>query len=290
MKRFPKHPLVLVIAAATSVQIHAQVLTGNLTNGLIGLYKFDSSLSDSSSQGNNLTDTTSAFSQGWASYGTDRLGALNSALSITYAYTQLTSQSSLGLSGNQNVSLGLWIKPEQPVEGIWLAGFGSLSTPMGAFAFSLKDVAATGVRLFNYSPSGTGGFNSAQTVSSGSVGPLAGWNHIMAVYSGDASNVSLYLNGQLLPSSFGSSPPSADTLNLSDSPLYVGVQPGQDISGNMKGMVDELVVYNRALSSNEVTQVYLVQSVPEPSTYVLVLLGGAIFAFTLMRRKTRFPH
>jgi hypothetical protein len=276
----------LALLASSMTLSWAQILSGSLTNGLIAHYKFDSNLIDSSSQGNALIDSSAAFSNGWASYGTDRFGATYAALDLTYAYTQLASERAVGLSGNVPVTLSAWIKPSTNTEGIWISGFGSLSNAMSAFALSLKNNTANGMRLFNYNPTGTGGVVSDQIVSSDLPTPLTGWNHVASVYSGSASNISLFLNGQLLASMSIRSASFSDQLSLSNTPIHVGVQPGQDISGNMKGMMDDVMIYNRALSTNEVSQLYASQSVPEPSTYALLFLGGAASLWVFKRRKS----
>jgi hypothetical protein len=55
-------------------------------------------------------------------------------------------------------------------------------------------------------------------------------------------------------------------------------------SPTIVGSIDDLQFYNTALTSQQVSQLYGMQSVPEPSTYALFGLG-AIGMLMMMRRK-----
>jgi hypothetical protein len=235
-----------------------------LTNGLVAFYKFDSKIVDSSSQENNLEDPQGSFDTGELSFGADRFGIPASALHISNAYVQLRSLSNIGITGNQDVTISVWIKPLSDMEGIWIAGFGSLDSPMGAFAMSMKETypaprAPAGMSVFNYLPAGQGG-----AVADGIRGDfgfvLSSWHHLVAVYSGILNSISIYLDGQLLSTSNYVSSQNSNTLKITSTPLFVGVQPDQDIAGNMKGALDDLAIYSRALSSSEVVDLYQAQS------------------------------
>jgi hypothetical protein len=73
-------------------------------------------------------------------------------------------------------------------------------------------------------------------------------------------------------------------LNISDSPLFVNGDFQGEYGYGINGTISDLRIYNRALSSNEVSQLYALQSVPEPSTYALFGIG-AVGMLLVMRRK-----
>ncbi len=58
------------------------------------------------------------------------------------------------------------------------------------------------------------------------------------------------------------------------------------ISGRNDVSMDDVRFYDRPLSSEEITQLYYAESVPEPSTYALLLLSGAASLWALKRRKS----
>ena len=49
--------------------------------------------------------------------------------------------------------------------------------------------------------------------------------------------------------------------------------------------MDDVRIYNRALSASDVGELYLRETIPEPST--LMLLGLALGSLGLIRRRTR---
>ena len=265
-------------------------LSGSLTNGLVVHYEFSSNLSDSTQQVNHLTDPFGAFTSGYTSYGTDRFGGLSSMLNMLYSDVRLVSGNTVGITGNQPLTLSLWVKPSTDIGGIWLVGVGSLTNPMSAFALSFKETYPSpripaGISVVSYLPAGVGG-TLGDAVSGDFGSTLSSWHHLVAVYSESFDGLSLYLNGIPLATSRASSSPQPSDLNLSDTSVFVGVQPNQDIAGNAQGSVDDIMVYDRALTSEEVSALYQAQSVPEPSTYALLLLSGAASLYALRRRKS----
>jgi len=85
-------------------------------------------------------------------------------------------------------------------------------------------------------------------VSTATVTPLATWFHVVGVKSG--SNLFMYANGILQ----NSSTDTTTGVTSNNSLLYIG-QRG-DGSNRFNGLIDDVRVYNRALSANEVSQLY----------------------------------
>jgi hypothetical protein len=107
------------------------------------------------------------------------------------------------------------------------------------------------------------------------------WHQITYVYSGSISSSQIYIDGNLQSGVVGFSN-QTDTLSTLNTPLTVGYNFGwiNDVGNS----VDDIGVWNRALSSTEVTQLYAAQSVPEPSTCALFGIG-AIGMLMVMRKK-----
>lgn len=69
------------------------------------------------------------------------------------------------------------------------------------------------------------------------------WHHLMAVY--DASTVRLYVDGQLEAST-----PAPATMNERTDPVYIGGRSDRPTSRNWTGQIDEVRIYNAALSES----------------------------------------
>jgi hypothetical protein len=86
------------------------------------------------------------------------------------------------------------------------------------------------------------------------------WSHVVATY--DGSNVKLYLNGAL-----NATVATDPSCNVGDSTgsLYLGDNPERRAEGSepFQGALDDVRVYNRALSATEVQQLYF-QVFPPP--------------------------
>lgn len=96
-------------------------------------------------------------------------------------------------------------------------------------------------------------------------------------FVGTGSGVSLYVDGSLTAS-------DATTTALGRQVLAAGrINPDLTVVDPLKGSIDELVIYDRALSAAEITSHF--SAVPEPSSLVLLLLG----ALPWMRRQYRRP-
>ncbi len=89
--------------------------------------------------------------------------------------------------------------------------------------------------------------NSSQLVGS-TVVPLGQWSHVALVYNG--TNRTFYLNG--IPSGSGSAPVVTSETNGSS----IGNVIPNDSSG-FNGGIDEISIYNRALSFDEIAAIYL---------------------------------
>jgi hypothetical protein len=79
--------------------------------------------------------------------------------------------------------------------------------------------------------------------------PLNQWTHVTAVYNGTVAF--LYINGALI----GYSDPHPGGIGVNSSPLYIGGDPAQ-LTGVFKGMIDEVAIFHRALSSLEIQAIY----------------------------------
>ncbi len=97
------------------------------------------------------------------------------------------------------------------------------------------------------------------------------WTHVAGVYDPSDLSLKIYLNGILAPSTVVGTVP-ASMYNPSTIPVTIGNR-NQATLTPYYGMLDEVRIYNRALSAADVVALAVV---PEPSTLTLVLGGFAV--------------
>ena len=75
------------------------------------------------------------------------------------------------------------------------------------------------------------------------------WHHIVGTFDGTIAN--LYIDGDLK----SSSDPVTYSVANNDAPLGIG-QEVTGASGHFKGLIDNVMVFNRALSNEEVEELF----------------------------------
>jgi len=84
------------------------------------------------------------------------------------------------------------------------------------------------------------------------------WYHIVVTYGSDFVN-RLYINGVLEDSATGTGP----IYYHSGQNLHIGSGPGSAGAGGVDGVIDEVVVYDKALTAGEISQLYNLEEVSE---------------------------
>jgi hypothetical protein len=234
---------ILTITAALAVQVQAQSF---LTNGLVAYYPFDGNTRDYSG---SLNDCTAA---GGVSYGTNRFGVASGCLQLdgVDAYVTTTNMPIL----NNAFSYTGWIK----VDG---------STPWEqSFAqYGMNDDPITGTNAlwnFTYDPP-----NSRWDMwdrnqwsyfipANPSRDPTKNWTFVAVVYGGGYA--STYVNG--VPES--TRPVTLPLPVINSRRFTIGANYPTD-EQVFNGRIDDVRLYNRALSTNEVQQLYAYESGPQ---------------------------
>ncbi|MBF0478305.1 MAG: LamG domain-containing protein [Candidatus Omnitrophica bacterium] len=204
----------------------------DIITGLVGWWKMDegtgtATTADSSGQGNtgNLVN-----SPGWVP------GKMGQALSFDGATNYVVSNNNIGLSSNQARTVTGWFT-QNSLSKRNVLGFGSQG---GALTF---DIIADGGMGKVYGHFYGGGNDTSAGAPSYSAGV---WYHFALVY--DGATASFYLNGVFTNS-------KVITLNTTDSPFKIGTGTWTGI-GSFNGLVDDVRVYNRALTAQDVADLY----------------------------------
>jgi hypothetical protein len=211
------------------------------TDGLIGWWPFNGNANDESGNGYNGTVNG-------ATLAADRTGNANSAYSFdTNQFIQLNNTTNLN---PYPLSISLWYKVN-----VYSAGesspilFKYVSAAWNGFGIGLNDynnipcvypqyLRGTSNRVFGYY--GEPAFDQPNV-------NIQQWYHY--IFTLDASGGKIYVNGNLIASKAWTGTPGATTSSL---PIKVG----GSYNTWYRGMVDDIAIYNRALTQAEVTALY----------------------------------
>ena len=209
------------------------LVTKRAESGLVGYWHFDENASttvyDASGMGN-----TGAFTSGpiWQTGASCRSGSCLSLSGTNYIPLASTNSFSYGSAPS---TIGAWVYATgYPTGWAMVAQYGN-STPTGsARALSLN---VSGAICFN---------TNVNDWCSGLMLPLNSWHYIAAVYSGGKS-VTIYLDAASQSGSLSSVP------NTLPAVQYLSSWFG---GNGWLGKLDEVRIYNRALSATEISNIY----------------------------------
>lgn len=225
----------------------------DILSGLVAYFPFNGNANDSSVNGNNGQVFGATLTQ-------DRFGHANSAYSFDGVddYMRTFDSQSLNITGNLTISA--WIRTSSAANGPIIFSNMLEVSPHDGYSIRLTQAGKV------YFLSGDQPLIGQQSVVS------ADWKHVAVVQSGTTASV--YIDGALDLSGTVGVPTTAgvdQTIGASYSPYYF-----------WDGDLDDIRVYNRALTLAEIQQL---QVVPEPSGVVLAAIGIAPLAAAGLRRR-----
>ncbi len=253
------------VCLAASAMLFLSGTTLPAQAGLIGLYQFDDASNlgkDTSGNHNDATDNGATFT--------------NSGYQGGAAHFDGSSFLSVAIDVNPTVlpqmTWGAWVKPDvlsaSTVQTV-------LSSDNGGFDRTITIDYRGGGGASSFSA-----YTSSGVWASGVAPSTSQWEFVAAVY--DASKVSLtfYANGQSfqISSSFG---PSQTFFDIGNDPSF-----GQLFLGS----IDNVFVYDQALTASQIATIQSngfppASTVPEPSSFALMGLGGLGLAIRAMKRR-----
>jgi hypothetical protein len=229
-----------VAITATATSTGTSTLPANLQNGLVGYWPFNGNANDESGNGNNGTVNGATLT-------TDRFGNNNGAYSLNNLSDVISTTNISPSLNNYSKTISVWLKfPNQ-------YHYSSLSVVKNGTAYSSgfdlaidQNNSAYGDN--NYLVVFLAGNGGAITFISNQ-SELGNWANLVAIYNG--SEIKLYLNGNLKASQ-----PFTGNLNCTDSNIYFGLWDNPSVPEVVSRQLDDIAIYNRALSPQEVTQLY----------------------------------
>ena len=275
ISEFPSLLLSTICALGLMTCVVSAQVPDSLTNGLVAYYTFEGTINDASGNGRDLAQTNDI------SFTADRFGNSDGAVMFNSTASYARSADLFGMSGNVQHTVSFWIQAPT----IAPFGFGkilSLGTYQGVATDCFYEIDACQVSTANtpgriFCDSAYAGYDALNLGTDF----IQHWNQIVFVYNGQFSTSQIYMNGTALPTT-PNYYSSSDQLALVDTVIAVG---GNDIAFQ-GARISDLGIWSTAFSATDVTDLYNAQSVPEPSTYALLLLSGAASIFAFKRRKS----
>jgi hypothetical protein len=210
------------------------------SNGLVGYWPFNGNANDESGNGNHGTVNG-------ATLAADRNGNTSSAYSFDGVDDFIQCLQS-GPIGNSNVTASFWLKTDQVSYG-HIIGYGSDAGSGTNFRIYSGDGGCSQSIVFDTYDNAVAQNNTHDNI----------WNFFTVVYessnSGNLSDVKIYKNSSLLNSICFSVNNSLTNIT-NQYPIKFGKYHGTVQNGAFDGIIDDIAIYNRALTQEEITALY----------------------------------
>ncbi|HUI92323.1 MAG TPA: LamG-like jellyroll fold domain-containing protein [Chitinivibrionales bacterium] len=223
--------------------------TYSLPAGTIAYYPLDNNCNDYSGNGNN----GSAYGgPAWVA------GYSGNALYCDGVNDYVSVPNSNSLTITNQLSVSAWIKPEKG--SMWYRIVGMSNSTQSENTWCLGMAMNGGIYFCVWNSNGQNNTNCSQLI------PLNKWSHVAGTW--DGTTLRAYLNGVLQPEQVAAYGPVLS----STGPLIIGRKP--DNTYYFQGAIDEVIIFNRALSQSEITGLYnfppysspILIPVPSPTT------------------------
>ncbi len=224
-------------------------------NGLVGSWHLNegSGTTTTDSSGYNNTGTMTGTSY-WNSSG-----KFGSGLSGNGSTNKVTTADSSSLTLSSSFTIEAWINPTSLPTAGNLASIVSKydgSGNQGGYDLRLKNNAGTqSIGLTTISASADGGGDINYTLAAGT------WSHVVGVY--DGSNSKIYVNGSYVGQAANTVNPADNTKLLNIGGFGYYTPNSTDYGRYFNGKIDEVKIYNRALSATEISNRYGTSGTPK---------------------------
>lgn len=263
-----------------------------LSVGLVVHYPFQGNYNDESGNQNHLTNNGTILSK-------DKNGTHTSAIAFT-ANAGALSQKKIPITGNSDRTISLWIKvtknppmdipPHASGEGS-IIGWGKCGWDIGKGRYSgilylPYYIANSNPYVKNHNITFNGWY-SCTTVLTSPSNIQGEWCQLVVVYKNKRLETRYYLNGIPQTNNFGisSDPNEIEQLDTISTELGLNSESGKHIGGwkGCEGGMDDVRIYNRALSAAEVSQLYSEES---GKANMVLVQGGTLPAGSALANQT----
>ncbi len=233
-----KHVLIaFAIGLCLTASVMAQVPNYVPTNGLVGYWPFNGNANDESGNGNNGTVNGATLT-------TDRFGVANKAYSFNGGNQKIQTNYA-GILGQNARSISLWYLSNTNEGGLMYYGLTSPGSRMNIYLY----------------PTNSGGHsptidNSNSQVAHNPITPIGTWNNLIITYQPSfgtsTSSFKFYINGVLSTSEYFNYNANQNFNTQLGDLVWFGSLVGQDLYGKL----DDIGIWNRALTQQEITALY----------------------------------
>ena len=235
-----KKLLLLCIGLIMTTQvIFSQVPSYVPTNGLVGYWPFNGNANDQSGNGNNGTVISGLLSN-------DRLGNANSSYYLNGQTDYITVPSVSSMLPNR-LTLSVWIKIPSNYTGN--NGIGPIIRAR-FYGYVLWFDSSNGsiINILHHNSSATTTTNTPSNINDNQ------WHQIVGTF--DGTNNKLYLDGQLISTDVTTT--LSNLYYVSDGPVAFGRDGNNPSTATAmyQGWIDDIGIWNRALSQQEITNMY----------------------------------
>ena len=213
-------------------------LASNLTNGLVGYWPFCGNAQDESGSGNNGT-------LNGATLTSDRFGITNSAYAFNGSSSEIIINHTPSLSLSGDMSFSLWLKTTNPKNSATMIHKYQGGSVFLGFSVTLDN---TNARLGRFDL-GKQNLLYVNTLTQDTITDGI-WHHLVGVVSGNLQT--FYLDG-VLQNSLQNSNVGYGT---NSAPLVIGNDNCCTNNRYFDGVMDDIAIWNHALTQNEITQLY----------------------------------
>ncbi len=201
------------------------------TQGLVAWYPFNGNAHDSSGNSNNGTNNG-------ATPDTDRFGNANMAYSFNGSSSYVEVPNSPSLNSSNAITISAWIYPR-----VWLGGSRVLEKGNGDTQYMLySNPAAFHFYLYNVT---NGDLPTPQP-------SLNQWHHVVATFDSSTHTQQMWIDGVIAVDSIHVS----GGIHVTNYDLYIGWKPVGAAGDHWEGKLNDIRIYNRALSSTEILSLY----------------------------------
>jgi len=224
-----------------------------ISNGLVGYWTFDgSTINWSNSVVSDLSNTMGASGTlQTMTKNSAAAGKIGQALNFNRSSTQYVSMSSSTLFRLYSpFSFSVWVNAADIPSGTGLDCnnyYTVLGSDAAGWGWDLTLGDGTTANIFNinrYSDANN------ELVQSNSTYVAGKWYHVVGVL--EATKTSIYVNGKL----DNTSVPSENTFYYPNTGSYIGYETCGRDTESFNGKIDDVRIYNRALSATEIRQLY----------------------------------